>query len=649
MEKSRKKHSIRNLAFGLVYQFIHLILIFVCKTCLIYVLGEKILGVNSLFSNILSLLSLAELGLGNVMLITLYKPMSEQNNDKVAAYMNFYKKLYNIIAIVIFVAGLCVTPFINKLISADIDISNKDIIIYFLIFLMNTSVSYFMVYKQMIINADQNVFIIKIFNLVSLVIQSTLKIVFLLIIPNFKIFIIIELVCNFLTNLSLSIYVDKKYPQYKNKNCKLEPEEKKKIGLNVKDTMLYKIGSVIINNTDSIIISVLISTVVVGYVSNYNLILTALIGFLSMFNSAVFASIGSVSLEGDNKKALKFFRTMLLIFCYLAAFCAITIFVSVNDFMVIWLKDSSYIIDNWSVLLMCIYFYMQNIFIPVTCYRENYGLFKKVKYYLLFAAVINIACSILFTKLIGLPGVFLGTIVCRLFTIDILEPPYLYKEVFKTSSRDYYLRILVYTLIGVVGAAICYGLCSLIPFVSIWSFLIKCIISFVVITALYVACLFKTTEFQYLLSVAKEMLFDRRKRKKAECLSASTNNGVTDCILNTADNLIDNNQLVELSPCSGSTLLVENDEVKKDCVTEQENVLKNSNNKKETTELDARAGENIDLVNSKADYVNKDCLDIKQDDSKANVEHESAIIEASVSNQDQLKNKNASKKTSTKN
>ncbi len=513
MNNSRKNKSLVNLIFGIIYQVFTLILNFVCKTFLIKKLGSDILGINSLYSNILTLLSLAELGLGNVMLFTIYKPLRDNDQEKIAAYLNYYKKLYNIIAFVIFITGLLIVPFLNYLISADITISNKDTIIYFLLFLSNISISYLLVYKQTLITANQNVSLIKIFSMVGLAVQTTLRIIFLFIYPNYKIYLIIEVICNFLTNLSMSIYVDKKYPYIKNKQARLSTQEKSLIKNNIKDTFLYKIGNVIINNTDSILISVLISTLVVGYVSNYNLIISSLTGFLSTLNGAVFASIGNMTLENDNQKSLKIFRTLLVIFHYLSAFCVITMFITFNDFITLWLKDSQYILDFWSILAMCLYFYLSNIFIPVTCYRENYGLFKKVKYYLLIAAVINIVASVLLCKFIGLPGIFLGTIICRLTVIDILEPKYLYKEVFKVSVKDYYIRQSIMLCITLVAGVSCYFICGLITNISIINFCLKALICFTIVTLLFFITLFKTEEGKYIINIIKDILYGLLKKR----------------------------------------------------------------------------------------------------------------------------------------
>lgn len=511
---NRKEKSLRNLIIGILYQILLLVLNFVCKTFLIQKLGRDVLGINSLYSSILSILSLAELGIGSVLIFSLYKAVANKDEEKMAAYMNYFKKIYNIIALVVLILGLCIAPFLKFIVSPDVAISDSDLFIFYILFLSNAALSYLLSYKQTIIEAHQDLSIIKIFWMINLTVRSILRIVLLFVIPDYRIYILAEIVCNFLTNLALSIYADKKYPFIKNKQYTLSKEEKNSIKSNIKDTFLYKLGNVIISNTSSIIISVMISTIIVGYVSNYNTIISSIAGFLGILNSAVFASIGSVLLEKNKEKSLKIFRTLLLMFHYLSAFCAIAMFVTFNDFILIWLNDSQYVLDIYSVLAMCAYFYLQNIAIPVTCYRENYGLFKKVKFYLIISAGLNLALSILLCYLLGLVGVFLSLIISRVFVVDALEPPYLYKEVFETSAKDYYLRQGGMFIITVISGLISYFLCSYIHGVSVLHFVYKGLICFAITTLLFFICTFKSKEMQYLKEMAFNLINDYKSKKK---------------------------------------------------------------------------------------------------------------------------------------
>lgn len=501
---NRKVNSFRNIVFGIIYQVTNLILSFICRTLLIQKLGSEILGINSLYSNILTLFSLAELGISNVMLIKLYKPIAEGNEQQIAAYIKYYKKIYSTIALIICAIGLIFVPFLHLIVSTDISITNADLIIYYLIFLLNIVFSYLLVYKQTLLNANQEFYILKIFNFFTIVIRSVVAILTLIIYPNYKLYLALECLCNVLSNIVIHLYAGKKYPYLKNNTDQIAKEQKKELFSNVKDTFLYKLGGVLVNNTDSIIISATLSTLLVGYLANYNLIITAISGFTSIIVSAIYASVGNLSVENNPEKSRKIFNTTLLVFHYIAAFCAITMFCCFNDFISLWLNNSEYILSWHTVLALCANFYLMTIILPIYIFRENYGLFKKVKYLFLVAAVINIVTSILLAKVLGLTGVILGTIICRLSTTVFFEPPYLYKEVFKSSSKDYFLRQSKMLFVSLIAAALCFFSCYYLPFGWLY-FILKILICFVIVSLLFLLFFGRTQETKYVKDMALEM------------------------------------------------------------------------------------------------------------------------------------------------
>lgn len=510
---SRKSSSLRNLIIGVMYQFLNLILTFACRTILIKKLGSGVLGINSLYSNILTLLSLAELGISNVMLFKLYKPIADNDEEKISAYMNYYRKIYNIIALVVLLIGLAFIPVLKYIISGDINIAHSELIIYYLLFLFNTVSSYFIVYKQNLINANQQFYILKIFNIVSLTIQSILKITFLLILPNYKIYLIIECCCNLLNNIILNFYADKKYPLLKNKKAQLTNDDKKGLMNDVKDTFLYRLGGVLITNTDSIVISVILGTLFVGYISNYNLVISSINGFIVILTSAIFASVGNMAVEKNPTKSNEIFNVVISIYHLIGAICGICMFCLFNDFILMWLNDSKYILDFWTVFALCFNFYFMTAITPIYIFRENFGLFKKAKYYLLSAAIVNIIASILLTYWLGLVGVVLGTIVCRLTTTFYLEPPYLYKKVFQKSSKDYFIRQLIMFIVSAISFVMCYFACYYIG-VGIWQFIVKGLICCTIVISMFTLCFFKTKEFRYIINTIKE-IFNKLKHKNS--------------------------------------------------------------------------------------------------------------------------------------
>ncbi len=517
MEKisSRKDNSIRNTLFGIANQAIHLILSFICRTILIKKLGSEILGINGLYTDILNILSLAELGIGNVMLYSLYKPLAEKNNDKVNAIIRFYEKIYVIIALVIFVLGMALVPFLKDIVSTDILISTKDLIIYYLIFLFNTCVSYILVYKQALINADQKNYIIKISNTITTTLQYAIQITLLFVFPNYKVYLVVSGVLVLLQNIVLSWYANKLYPEINQRNvATIDDREKKEIKKNIFSTFTYKIGAVLIKNTDAILISTIVSTIAVGLYSNYNMIVTAINGFINMIIYGVFASIGNLGAINDKEKSLHVFNSMILLFQYIAFFCALCFVTVFNRFITIWL-GAEFLLDMKTVMVISLSFFISTSISPVWVFRENFGLFKQVKYLMLTSAGLNIGLSILFGKLWGVFGILLATIVARLITTFTFEPMILYKNVFNKSPLHYYIKQIVAIIVYIM---LSFGMLYLAQFMpsNFGGILLIVLINFVVVTALFCVTMFKTKEFKYLIDIIKNIVAKVFKKNKKQ-------------------------------------------------------------------------------------------------------------------------------------
>ena len=273
MESSRTSKSIRNTIVALCEQGVYNIMSFLCRTVFIYTLGKTYLGFSGLFSDILTLLSLAELGVGTAILYSMYKPAATGDHRRVAALLNLYKKVYNTIGILITIIGLCLTPFWGFLISDIPDM--PEIPIIYLLYLLNTTASYFFVYKKSILITDQKSYISSLIYISTTTAQNILQIVFLLLTHNFIVYLIIQVVCTMANNIAISIYVDRHYSYLKEyKNEQLDKESKVAIYNNVKAMFVSKLSSAVVTSTDNLLISKFVSTIVLGLYSNYTLFTT---------------------------------------------------------------------------------------------------------------------------------------------------------------------------------------------------------------------------------------------------------------------------------------------------------------------------------------------------------------------------------------
>ena len=270
---SRTDNIVENMKTGLVVQLLNKILAFVVRTVFIKVLSTEYLGVNGLFTNILTILSFAELGIGNAIIFNMYKPVANNDKEKIKSLVKLYKKSYEIIGVLVFLVGMCIIPFLNLIIKDAPDIKENISFIYFL-FLLDTALSYFFTYKKSIISAYQKESIINNYTTIIYLIRAVVQISFLLITKNFIVYLIIQILSTLILNIVLSLKADKMFPYLKEKNVQnLQDKEKKSIYANVKSLIIYKFGSVILNGTDNIIISSMINVSTVGLCSNYTLII----------------------------------------------------------------------------------------------------------------------------------------------------------------------------------------------------------------------------------------------------------------------------------------------------------------------------------------------------------------------------------------
>ncbi len=505
MKESRTTNVIKNAKVASIAQFINIILNFVSRTIFINMLGNEYLGINGLFTNILTVLSFAELGIGNAIIYSMYKPIAENDENKIKALMNFYKKAYFTIGVIVAIVGLCVIPFFDFIIKDVPDIKENIILIYIL-FLANTSLSYFFTYKKSIISGHQKEYIINYYKLFFTIIQTIFQMLILLFTKNYILYLIIQIICTFLNNFAVSKKADKMYDyiKYKNKN-ELDKKEKKEIFNNVKSLTLYKFGSVILNGTDNILISSMLGVTVVGIYSNYTLIINAILSIISQILNVFTASVGNLNAIGTKKQKEKVLYELFFISVLIYGFCGGALFILLNPFIKIWLGEE-YLLSIGIVISIVLHFYINGIqFAPFT-YRNTMGLFNKGKYSPIVAAIINIVLSIILGKYIGLMGILLATSISRLLTTTWVDPYLIYKYKIDGKVSDYFKKYILYTIIVIINIFICYILTSFIKDTGILAIILKAIIYTLASIIMYLLFFHRTQEFKDLVERIKNII-----------------------------------------------------------------------------------------------------------------------------------------------
>lgn len=448
---SRSTKSINNLKYAIVGQGLGIFISFISRIFFVRYLGSEYLGINGLFTNLLTVLSLAELGIGEAINFSLYKPLAEKDINKCKMLMDFYKKVYTVIGIVIFILGLIITPFLSLIINEFP--KNENMYIIFMLFVFNTSVSYFFSYKRNLIIADQNRYIATIYRYSFYFVLNVVQIIMLFFTRNYILFLLLQILSTFMENIFISNKANDMYSFLKNnENIKLDDETKKEIVKNTKAMMMHKIGGLVVSSTDNILISTFVNLTSVGIYSNYCLIINALNSIFSQFYNSIIASIGNMCVGDSKQKQYDIYKKIDFAGFVMYSFSFVCIFIMINTFIKIWLgKD--YIFSQAIVLIIAINFYIGGMRKSNMSFREASGLFYKDRWKPIAESIVNLIASILLMSKYGLIGVFLGTFISSITICVWVEPFVLFKYGFNLKLKIYfkeYFKYLIFTMFVLV-------------------------------------------------------------------------------------------------------------------------------------------------------------------------------------------------------
>lgn len=503
MGESRTKYAMMNFSSSTVSNIVNLVLTFVSQTIFIRILGETYLGVNGLFTNLLGLLSLAELGVGSAISFSLYKPLAEENTAQIQAIINFYKAAYRVIAAVVVVVGLSIMPLLKYIVKGAEGV--QSVYLIYSIYLANTVSSYLLSYKSTILSADQKNYLLTNINTVVKVITTAAQITMLVLFRNYLLYLLIEAVLLFFSRVYINHFVDVKYPYLKGKNSeKLSKSEKKVIFTKIKALLFHKVGEVTINQTDNIITSAFINVATVGLVSNFVMITKAVNTFaMSFFGSAV-AGLGNLIATENYDSRLRVSKNYDYLGFLLYGWSAVVLYFCLPPFVSVWLGDH-FLIDQATVALLCINYYMTGARVPLGNIRSAAGIYEPDKWVPLAQSLTNIVVSVVAVQYMGLKGVYIGTLISSLFP-TIVRPIIVYKYAFNRKSGSYfktYIWRLIFLLCNVAVVGILLDWLNIVnPF---GRFLAALGVSAVVPAVTMVLATRKTEEFSYAKGLVKSV------------------------------------------------------------------------------------------------------------------------------------------------
>ena len=475
-EETRTKKAAKNTSVFLFNKLIMLIFAFVVRTVFIKILGADYTGVNSLYSNVLSVLSLADLGMGSICSFYLYKALADNDEHQVYLISIAFKKIYRIIMMVLTVIGLSLIPFLRYIVKSELD--SKHLIIYYILFLANSIFSYAFTYRTQVLNADQKQYILNISNTVVMTLLYVSQILFLIFTKNFYIYLVLQIVFTIINGLVANIIVCKYYPflwngKYSEKNYKIAGLEK-----NMSMTFLGKVSNVIMSQTDSILISTIVNTITVGFYSNYYLLLNYLINYFGVFVLGITSSFGNLQTENDKEKSYKLFNVLLVMFGMLGAFCSACFFCVIKDFIIVWI-GKKYVMSDIFALVLVVAFFVQIIEQPINVYRDTLGIFKKGQIARLVAAAVNIVLSIVLGCKYGLVGIIIATPISKLLSYFWYDGIILMKY-FNKNIGIYYIKLLWIFITTSVTVYISHYLCNKVNLSGIVAVIINFLICLIV-------------------------------------------------------------------------------------------------------------------------------------------------------------------------
>lgn len=504
-ENSRSANSVRNILYGVGGQFLSLLLGFANRSIFIYTLGVTYLGVNGLFSNLLSLLSFAELGIGSAITYSLYKPLKEKDTEQIKTLMRLYARAYRAVGCTICVVGLAMTPFLDMLIKDRPNIPHLQL--YYLLMLAGTVATYFFTYKRSIILADQKGYL-NTWNMYAFaILQSVVQMVFLITLKNYILYLATGIVLLVASNISISHKADRIYPFLRDKNvCPLSGETKTEIIKNTAAMVLHKVGGAVNASSDNIIISAFTGLVNVGIYSNYFLILNTVQSFIAQVFNSMLSSVANLLVTSDKDRSYALFNKLNFANFWIDCFCTTCLWVLLNPFILVWLHNREFLFSGPVLLVLVINFYQLNFHHTPGVFINSAGLFWKNRFKPVFECGIKISVSILLIGRMGILGDFLGTLCSFLLTSFWVEAFILYKNMFHRSFWIYLGNYAVYAAVVCSTALVTGFICGLVPNGTLGFFLLKAALCVLIVNGILLLLFFKTRRFRECIDMLRPLI-----------------------------------------------------------------------------------------------------------------------------------------------
>lgn len=493
MKIERTANARRNIIYGMILRIYQIVLPFFMRSLIVYTLGVQYLGLNSLFTSVLQVLNLAELGVGSALVFSMYKPIVEDDTEKIRALVNLHRTYYRMIGLVVLVAGLAVTPFIPKLIKGTVP-PGINLYALYLISLASTVLTYWaFAYRSSVLQAHQRLDVITRVTIITDTVRYALQIVMLLCFRNYYCYMSAVLVTQLMTNIITAAASKRLYPKYSPAG-KLSKAEVREINGRFRDLFTAKFGSTVVNSADTIVISSFLGLTALAVYQNYYYIMTAVISFIGILLNSCTAGIGNSLVVESREKNYRDFRKIAFLVVWISGVCVCCFLTVYQPVMDLWMGPEN-MLGFGCVILLCLYFYLYTTNNFMCIYKDAAGMWHEDRFRPLVAALTNLTLNLILVRYIGIFAIILSTVI----SYTLVTMPWLIRNlfsiVFRTDKKDFVRQFLKGTLCVCIAAGVCYLICRFLPPTGIVTIILRIVISVTVSNLLFILLLRKDALF----------------------------------------------------------------------------------------------------------------------------------------------------------
>lgn len=491
----RTKKAAANFTVNFVMLLVSIVPLFILRKVFLDTLGSDFLGLSALFTSLIGLLSLADLGISTAIIYALYKPFAEKDYEKIMGYIHYYTKFYQAVGLIIFVFGIALLPFFPLFINGEIAV--QDAQLYFLIALVNTIITYFFSAKFSLLIVAQEGYRITLASTTSIVLTAMIQMVALYLYQNFYIFLLIQLVINLIYLIAITIYINKRFAWQSGINGTIEISEKRKLKKNIKALFIHKVGEYGVFGTDNLLISYFVNIVSVGIYNSYYMVIAVAMKLVHSAFNGITASIGNLLIAEEKEIVFAIHKKLFFFNFWIASFLAISMFNTIQQFILLWLGDSQYL-NTLTISIILLNVYITLMRVSVEKFKEAGGLYQQDQYSAIIEAVINLVFSIILVQYMGLPGIFLGTLISNFTVVFWVKPKMVYKYIFQEKLRIYFIMYFKYFSIALLTLLLTHIATQQVKLIiTLPAFLLNCILNIGLINIFYFLVFRNTEEFLF--------------------------------------------------------------------------------------------------------------------------------------------------------